>query len=105
MGGAYHLGGQAETLLLDENVSAFAATVSGFGAQNHIDLSEIVFGANTTLVYSENNSHAGGTLSVTDGVNSANIALLGNYIASSFVTASDGSRHGFAGKARLRWPA
>ena len=33
---------------------------------------------------------SGGTLSVTDGTHSANIALLGNYLASSFVTSSDG---------------
>ena len=32
----------------------------------------------------------GGTLTVTDGTHVANIALLGNYMASTFVTASDG---------------
>jgi hypothetical protein len=32
----------------------------------------------------------GGTLTVTDGSHSANIALLGNYLASSFVASSDG---------------
>ena len=33
---------------------------------------------------------AGGTLSVTDGSRSANIALIGNYLASTFVASSDG---------------
>src|SRR6516165_3460407 len=33
---------------------------------------------------------SGGTLTVTDGSHTANIALLGNYIASTFVTSSDG---------------
>jgi hypothetical protein len=33
---------------------------------------------------------SGGTLSVTDGTHRANIALLGNYLASSFATSSDG---------------
>jgi hypothetical protein len=33
---------------------------------------------------------SGGTLSVTDGTHTANIALLGNYLASSFATSSDG---------------
>jgi hypothetical protein len=31
-----------------------------------------------------------GTLSVTDGAHTANIALLGNYLASTFVASSDG---------------
>ena len=32
----------------------------------------------------------GGTLSVSDGAHSANIALFGNYLASTFTAASDG---------------
>jgi myo-inositol-hexaphosphate 3-phosphohydrolase len=38
--------------------------------------------------YSGNSS--GGTLSVTDGSHTVNIALLGNYLASTFVASSDG---------------
>ena len=34
--------------------------------------------------------NTGGTLSVTDSTHTANIALLGNYMASSFVPSSDG---------------
>ena len=34
--------------------------------------------------------HRGGTLHVTDGTHSGNIALLGNYMASVFVARSDG---------------
>jgi hypothetical protein len=33
---------------------------------------------------------SGGTLTVTDGMHKANIALIGNYLASSFVPSSDG---------------
>ena len=47
------------------------------------------FGANTTLGYAENKSQTGGTLSVGNGSQTAAIALLGNYMASSFVVASD----------------
>jgi hypothetical protein len=65
-------------------------TIAGFGAQDAIDLPSIGFGANTTLGYSENSSDNGGTLSITDGAHAAAIALLGNYIAASFVTAADG---------------
>ena len=34
--------------------------------------------------------HAGWQLNVSDGIHSAHIPLLGNYMASSFATASDG---------------
>jgi hypothetical protein len=54
------------------------------------DLSQIAFGAHTTLGYSENKSDTGGTLTITDGTHAATIALLGNYMAASFVTAADG---------------
>jgi hypothetical protein len=55
-----------------------------------IDLPNIAFGAQTTLAYSQNATGTGGTLTVSDGHHAAAIALLGNYIAGSFVTAADG---------------
>jgi hypothetical protein len=55
-----------------------------------IDLPNIAFGAHTTLAYAENNTNTGGTLTVTDGRHAASIALLGNYMAGSFVAAADG---------------
>ena len=83
--------GATGKLVLDQPAT-FTGAVSGFGAQNGIDLSQIAFGANTTLGYSENNSGTGGTLTVSDGAQSAKIALLGNYMASSFAAAGD--QHG-----------
>ena len=77
-----------ERLWLDQP-STFTGTVSGFGAQDGIDLPGIAFDAQTTLGYSPNSNGTGGTLSVTDGAQSAKIALLGNYMASSFALASD----------------
>lgn len=65
-------------------------TVAGLRAQDEIDLPGIGFGANTTLGYCENSSDTGGTLSITDGTHAAAVALLGNYMAASFVTAADG---------------
>jgi hypothetical protein len=76
------------TLWLDQP-STFTGKVSGLGAQNGIDLSTIAFGVHTTLGYSPNNNNTGGTLSITNGSQSASIALLGNYMASSFVMESD----------------
>ena len=59
-------------------------------AHSGIDLPDIAFGAQTTLAYTENGARIGGTLTVTDGRHAAAIALLGNYMAGSFVTAADG---------------
>ena len=68
----------------------FSGEVSGFGSQNLMDLPNIAFGARTTLAYSKNSTDTGGMLTVTDGRNTAAIALLGNYMAGSFVTTADG---------------
>jgi hypothetical protein len=73
-----------------ENSSSFAGTVAGLCGQDAIDFADIGFGANSTLGYAANSDHSGGTLSVGDGTHMANIALLGSYMASTFVAASDG---------------
>jgi hypothetical protein len=77
------------TLWLD-HPSTFTGKVADFGAQESIDLPGIRFGVHTTLGYSDNSSNTGGTLRVTDGSHIAKLALLGNYMAGSFVTATDG---------------
>ena len=72
-------------------VAATGDTISAFGAKDQIDLAFIAFGANTTLGYAPNNSNTGGTLTVDDhNGDVASIALLGQYLASSFVLASGG---------------
>ena len=77
------------TLWLDRP-STFTGKVADFGAQESIDLPGIPFGAHTTLGYSENSSDTGGILSVKEGTHIAKLALLGNYMATSFVAAADG---------------
>jgi hypothetical protein len=86
--GTVTFAGSAGTLWLDQP-STFTGKVSGFGARDVIDLPGIAFGADTTLGYLPNSKQTGGTLSITNGTHSANIALLGNYMASSFVMESD----------------
>jgi hypothetical protein len=55
-----------------------------------IDLSQIAFGADTTLGYAEKARRAGGAAEVTDVTHTAAIALLGNHIPSTLVTRADG---------------
>ena len=58
-------------------------------SQDALDLTDINYALGTTkAIYAGNTT--GGTLTVTDGTHVANITLLGNYMASTFVTASDG---------------
>ncbi len=87
--GKVTFGGSGGTLQLDQPAT-FAGSVAGFATPDGIDLPGIGFGAATTLAFSENNSHAGGTLTVTDGTHTAAVALLGNYMASTLVTGADG---------------
>ena len=82
--------GNAGQLVLDKP-AAYSGTISGFQAQDSIDLLGFSFDPNTTtLGYLPNSNQTGGTLSVTNGSQSASIALLGSYLASSFVTVGDG---------------
>jgi len=82
------------TLLVDGGTS-FGWHVAGFGAGDQIDLEDIAFGTMTTKKGQNSQvSYTGdavsGTLSVTDGVHTANIALLGQYMASEFAVSNDG---------------
>jgi hypothetical protein len=66
----------------------FSGIVSGFNGDDHFDLAGVAFGAGTTASYVQNSAD-GGTLSVTDGAHTVNIALLGQYSAGSFTAAAD----------------
>ena len=80
--------GSTGKLQLDQSQS-FIGTVAGFGAQDQIDLADITFGANTTVGYVANAGDTGGTLTVSDGLHTANFALIGQYTSLSFAAADD----------------
>jgi hypothetical protein len=81
--------GSNATLVL-EQPSSFTGTVAGMATLDSIDLSQLAFGATSTLGYAENAAGTEGTLTVGNSAHAATIALLGNYMAASFVTAADG---------------
>jgi hypothetical protein len=85
---SFALGSTGE-LKLDAS-SQFTGQVTGFTDQNLLDLADIALGSNTTLGYVTNSNNTGGTLTVSDGTHTANIALLGQYMASSFAMSADG---------------
>jgi len=78
------------TLVVDPPVDGSLNPGPNGGTSAGIDLSEISFGANTTLAYSANSDNTGGTLTVSDGAHAQSLALLGQYTAASFVMAGDG---------------
>jgi hypothetical protein len=82
--------GSTGELKLDAS-SQFTGQVAGFTDQNLLDLADISLGSNTTLGYVANSNNTGGTLTVSDGTHTANIALLGQYMAASFAMSTDGS--------------
>src|SRR5579871_997627 len=85
------MSGGAGTLVLDASTSFNGQVgVSGFGPGDQIDLKDIGFGTTKKSQLSFTNNGLSGTLNVTDGVHTARIQLLGQYIASEFATASDG---------------
>jgi hypothetical protein len=79
--------GTTGTLKLDESL-AFTGDVSGLTAADALDMADIRFGVNTKATFSGNIN--GGTLAVTDGSNTAHIALLGDYTNSGWTLSSDG---------------
>ena len=76
------------TLRLDDSLD-FSGVVSGFAQNDHLDLSDIKFGAGVTHDYLPNAQGTGGTLTVSDGAHTANISLLGQYTAENFHVSDD----------------
>ena len=76
------------TIVLHDSFD-FSGVVSGFNGDDQLDLADIMFGVDTTMSYFENLDGPGGTLSVTDGAHTANIALLGDYSADGFELVAD----------------
>jgi len=79
--------GSSGILQLDQSAS-FSGTVAGMTGQDTLDLRDISFATIQSPTYSGTSTD--GTLSVSDGTHNAKIALLGNYLASTFVASSDG---------------
>ena len=73
---------------LDDWQQHLAGAISGL--KQIPGLSDGPFFANATLGYPASKDNAGGGLNLSDGAHAANLARLGSYIASSFVSSSDG---------------
>jgi hypothetical protein len=80
--------GTAGVLALD-NLAGFHAKISGLGTPNEkIDLGGFAFSAGETAAWTQ--SGTSGTLTVSDGVKTAKLTLIGTYADGSFNLADDG---------------
>ena len=84
--------GATGTLALDSSTS-FAGVIAGLArdGSNRLDLSDLGYGGATQANFS--GTAAGGTLQVTDGGRTANLALAGNYVGTTVVLANDARGH------------
>jgi hypothetical protein len=82
----------AGTLKLDQSTSFSGQIVRFTGLQHPTSLIWRIsrLDREGLWAFSESSNNLGGTLTASDGVHAVNIALLGNYMASSFVASSDG---------------
>jgi hypothetical protein len=79
--------GAAGTLKLDRSAD-FTGVVSGFAAGDAIDLADLAFGSNLALSYTDNGA-AGGVVTIGNGVQVVDLALLGQYAAAGFQAERD----------------
>jgi len=82
------------TLQLDDSVHFSGGLVAGFAQPDMIDLRDIAFISGTTSVnFAAAPSNTSGTLTVGNGTSgtTANITLLGQYVAGNFHIQSDGA--------------
>ncbi|HEX3116704.1 MAG TPA: VCBS domain-containing protein [Bradyrhizobium sp.] len=79
--------GAAGTLKLGDAFH-FNGTISGFAASDTIDLAN-VGAATASISYHENAAGTGGTLAISDGAQTVDLALLGHYTESNFSIVPD----------------
>ena len=80
--------GATGTLILDD-AQAFTGEISGLTGSDALDLKDLSYGAHTTVTFLGNAS--GGTLTITNGTQTANIELVGDYLSSYWTVSSDGN--------------
>ena len=87
--GTVSFAGATGTLKIDDAASFTGKIAGQLPDGDVIDLANVSAGSSATVAYSGNNSQ--GTLTVSDGTHTANIAMLGNYTLANFHVSSDGN--------------
>ena len=82
-------GNEVGVLALDHS-QEFTGHIAGFSVADQIDLADVTFSAATSIDYAADTSNTGGVLTVSDGTDTSNLTLTGNYTGSSFAISNDG---------------
>ena len=80
--------GSTGTLILNDAL-AFTGQVSGLAGSDAIDLADVSYGSSTQVTFLGNTD--GGTLTITNGTETTNIDLVGDYLSSYWDLSSDGN--------------
>ena len=80
--------GTTGTLTIDHAL-AFTGQISGLAGSDALDLADVSYGGATTATFLGDTT--GGTLTITDGTHTADIALQGDYLSSTWTLSSDGN--------------
>ncbi|MGZ2410604.1 VCBS repeat-containing protein, partial [Sphingomonas sp. F9_3S_D5_B_2] len=83
------LDGAATGVVVFDHASDFTGSISGLNSDDRLDLRDVQFGETTSLNYVADGA-GGGVLTVSDGVHSAQLHLVGEYQPSDFHLGSDG---------------
>jgi probable HAF family extracellular repeat protein len=83
------LGANSSGILKLDSSATFTGTVAGLASGNYLDLVDMPYQGSNAPSYNSSGPNTG-TLAVKEGASTINIALLGNYMANSFVASSDG---------------
>ncbi|HEY2210610.1 MAG TPA: adhesin, partial [Bradyrhizobium sp.] len=85
--------GAAGTLKLGDSFH-FKGSISGFDSSDRIDLANVDF-STASIGYRENVAGTGGTLTISDGAQTAELSLLGHYSADNFSVVTDQAKGTF----------
>jgi hypothetical protein len=86
------LGTGTDTVVFQAGIGSpttLSETITGLSAQDSIDFTELNFATVQQPQFS--GTKAGGTLTISDGTNTAEINLIGNYLNSSWTVSKDGN--------------
>jgi len=81
--------GNASGTLTIDHAAAFTGTVAGLNADDTLHFGDIAFCASTLVNYTANAAGTAGSLVVSDGANTAQMTLIGQYSATDFRLAAD----------------
>jgi hypothetical protein len=73
-----------------DSSASLARIISELGLPDHLHLSDLAFGSNTTLGFSEDGNKLSEWRLVSDSLHTAQVALLGQFAMAHFTSASDG---------------